>query len=46
LLGEEITATSATVHQEVANGQWNTFRQVYSDHFPVTTCVAVMDDSD
>jgi len=46
LLGEEITAPEAAVHQELANGQWDQFRRVFSDHFPVTTCVGVMADND
>jgi hypothetical protein len=46
LLGEEITAPEATVHQSLALGQWETFRQVLSDHFPVTTCVGVVEDND
>jgi hypothetical protein len=32
--------------QELAHGQWDTFRQVFSNHFPVTTCVGVMADTD
>ena len=46
LLGEEIAASEATVHQELAHEQWDTFRRVCSDHFPVTTCVGVMTDKD
>jgi hypothetical protein len=46
LLGEELTNGEATVHQQLANGDWNGFRRVLSDHFPVTTCVAVMSDND
>ena len=41
LSGEEITASAATVHHELADANdWRAFRQTYSDHFPVTTCVA------
>jgi hypothetical protein len=46
LLGEEIVEAEAKVHQDLANGDWNTFRRVFSDHFPVTTCVGVMGDND
>lgn len=46
LLGEEIAAPQATVHHELAHGQWDTFRRVFSDHFPVTTCVGVIADND
>jgi len=46
LLGEEITAPQATVHQELAHRQWETFRRVFSDHFPVTTRVEVKADND
>jgi endonuclease/exonuclease/phosphatase family metal-dependent hydrolase len=46
LLGEEIAAAEATVHQALAHGDWDTFRRVFSDHFPVTTCVGVMADND
>ena len=46
LLGEEIAHPEATVHQELAHGQWDTFRRTFSDHFPVTTCVGVMADND
>lgn len=46
LSGEEITDAEATVHQELANNNWDTFRRVFSDHFPVTTCVRVMADND
>lgn len=46
LLGEEVSTAVATVHQELAHGQWQTYRQVFSDHFPVTTCVKVMPDND
>jgi hypothetical protein len=30
------------VHQELAEGDWYYFRQVFSDHFPVTTRIAVL----
>lgn len=46
LFGEEISAEQATVHQHLADGDWTNFRRVFSDHFPVTTCVAVMADND
>lgn len=46
LLGEEISNPAATVHQELGAGEWNLYRQVYSDHFPVTTCVQVSADND
>lgn len=46
LIGEEITADQATVHQGLADGDWYYFRRVFSDHFPVTTCIAVIPDND
>lgn len=46
LFGQEIVGNSAKVHRELANGDMRKYREVYSDHFPVTTCVRVMDDSD
>jgi hypothetical protein len=46
LFGEEVTAAQGTVHQDLANGQWDTYRRVFSDHFPVTTCVGVTEDND
>ncbi|MCB7129969.1 MAG: hypothetical protein J3T61_10585 [Candidatus Brocadiales bacterium] len=46
LLGEEVAGSEATVHQELANSQWDSFRRTFSDHFPVTTCVGVMEDND
>jgi hypothetical protein len=46
LLGEEITDAEAKVHQDIANGNWDTWRRVFSDHFPVTACVAIMTDND
>ena len=46
LFGEEITTPAATVHQSLADNDWEEFRRVYSDHFPVTTCVTVQADSD
>jgi endonuclease/exonuclease/phosphatase family metal-dependent hydrolase len=46
LLGEEISTSEASVHQELAQGDWQTFRRVFSDHFPVTTCVRVTEDND
>ena len=43
--GSEIAASQADVHQELANEQWDDFRRVFSDHFPVTVLVhPVMDD--
>jgi len=46
LFGEEVTAEQATVHHGLADGDWYYFRRTFSDHFPVTTCVAVMADND
>lgn len=46
LVGEELSGDAATVHHELADGDWEGFRQTFSDHFPVTTCVAVRADSD
>lgn len=46
LFGQEIMAEQATVHQQLAEGDWYYFRRVFSDHFPVTTCVAVIVDDD
>lgn len=46
LLGEEISSAQASVHQELARGDWDDFRRVYSDHFPVSTCVGVIPDND
>ena len=46
LSGEEITASAATVHQDLADDDWDTFREQFSDHFPVTTCVGVVADAD
>jgi endonuclease/exonuclease/phosphatase family metal-dependent hydrolase len=46
LFGEEISAEQATVHHHLADGDWNNFRRVFSDHFPVTTCIAVIADND
>jgi len=46
LFGEEITAEQATVHQNLADRDWDGFRRVFSDHFPVTTCVSVIPDND
>ncbi len=46
LWGEEINTDEATVWHELASDDWDAFRRDYSDHFPVTTCVAVTDDSD
>jgi endonuclease/exonuclease/phosphatase family metal-dependent hydrolase len=46
LMGDEISQATADVHQELANGQWDMFRRVFSDHFPVTTCVSIRSDND
>ena len=46
LWGGEITSEPAKVWQELADGDWDQFREDLSDHFPVTTCVAVSSDSD
>jgi endonuclease/exonuclease/phosphatase family metal-dependent hydrolase len=46
LYGEEIDSSVATVHHELAESGWAQFRRVYSDHFPVTTCIRVQTDTD
>lgn len=46
LWGEEITDPVATVGRALAGGDMLMFRKDFSDHFPVTTCVAVIDDTD
>lgn len=46
LLGEEIDAQEATVHQGLANNEFDDFRRTFSDHFPVTTCVNLGPDND
>jgi hypothetical protein len=46
LFGEEIVIEQATVHHALADGDWYYFRRTFSDHFPVTTCVAVVVDND
>jgi endonuclease/exonuclease/phosphatase family metal-dependent hydrolase len=46
LMGDEISQATADVHQELANGQWDMFRRVFSDHFPVTTCFSIRSDND
>lgn len=34
------------MHQHLAEGDWDEYRLRFSDHFPVTTCAAVMPDND
>lgn len=46
LFGQEVTAEQAVVHHHLADGDWHYFRRVFSDDFPVTTCVAVIPDDD
>jgi len=47
LWGEEITSEPADVWGELGGiDEWDAFRENYSDHSPVTTCVAVTDDTD
>ena len=46
LVGEEITAKSATVHTELLPTNRETFRKLQSDHLPVTIRVKVMADTD
>jgi endonuclease/exonuclease/phosphatase family metal-dependent hydrolase len=48
LSGDEITATTATVHAELiaAQGGANNFRRDLSDHLPVTVTVRVANDTD
>lgn len=46
LLGDEISIPVAKVHQDLGAGEWSLFRQMFSDHFPVTTCVKVGEDTD
>lgn len=36
----------ATVHQDLADGNFETYRRVFSDHFPVTVQVFVLPDDD
>lgn len=42
----EIITSQSDVHQELANGQWDNFRRVFSDHFPVTLTVHPVVDDD
>jgi len=46
LLGEELPIPLVTVHQDLADGDWDGFRRDYSDHFPVTTCIGIVPDTD
>lgn len=46
LWGEEIDTGQATVWNELAVDGLDAFRRDYSDHFPVTACIAVTDDRD
>jgi hypothetical protein len=44
--GAEISASEAEVHQELAAGNYNDYRDVFSDHFPVTVKARVLPDDD
>lgn len=44
--GKEIGASQASVHQELANGNFDAYRRVFSDHFPVTISVRILPDDD
>ena len=44
--GKEVSTSQATVHQEIANGDYDNYRRVFSDHFPVTVGVKVFGDDD
>jgi hypothetical protein len=47
LSGEEITVGSATVHQDLPLAMgFDKYREVLSDHLPVTVEIRVVDDSD
>lgn len=46
LFEEEIVVEDANVRNELANDGPDEFRRDYSDHFPVTTCIAVTEDTD
>lgn len=46
LWNEEISVPVAIVEQALAEGDMVQYRRDFSDHFPVTTCVDVVDDSD
>lgn len=46
LWGEEIRTVNATVHRELASEGIDKFREIYSDHFPVTTCIKITNDTD
>lgn len=46
LFGEEIETEDPTVHHELAPNGPDEYRQDYTDHFAVTTCIAVTHDSD
>ena len=45
LSGDEITTAQATVHGDLLD-DLDEFRATYSDHFPVSTCVEVRNDTD
>ena len=44
--GNEIATSQATVHQALANQDFVAFRRVFSDHFPVTVEVSLLQDDD
>lgn len=46
LVGEEIVDDEAIVHLGLAASGRRDYRKVYSDHFPVTTCIQVSADAD
>ena len=47
LVGEEVTETVARVWTDlIENDDFGKFREVYSDHLPVSVCVRVMKDTD
>lgn len=46
LVGAEIADDEAVVHQGLAASGRRDYRQVYSDHFPVTTCIEIGQDDD
>lgn len=46
LVGQELSAGTLAVHQDLAEGDWVQFRQTFSDHIPVTVCVNVTADND
>ena len=46
LLGDEISSRYAFVNQKGTRRNWDEYRRVFSDHFPVTTCIKVGPDRD